>query len=247
MLINFSWQALLTFWSPISSPSFSVSLSLNSQSLKHLLITIISLSHSNHLHFFCSSCPAHPQSIPHSHLVFLTILRLSARPPTSFSPSVACALIFIRAQGGPMLRYFSFLFPTWHLCVHCLCRCFSFWSRHCLAVFETQKIAPFHHCSFSFLSQQNYNKNNSWHNLWRDDRSLGMVSASQAVRSVHINPSHSHLLLLLPMHLCTIIIHPLFSPSPALLQRLSFTSYFQFTCSLYISPAVRKHLPSLLS
>ena len=126
MLIIFSCQLLLTFRSPTSSPSFSVSLSLNSQSLKHLLITIISLSHSNHLHFFCSSYPAHPQSIPHSHLVFLTILRLSARPPTSFSPSVACELIFIRAQGGPMLRYFSFLFPTWHLCVHCLFRCFSF-------------------------------------------------------------------------------------------------------------------------
>ena len=100
MLINFSWQALLTFWSPPSSPSFSVSLYLHSQSLKHLLIRIISLSHSNHLHFFCSSCPAHLQSIPHSHLVFLPILGLSARPPTSFSPSVApCANIHPRCSG----------------------------------------------------------------------------------------------------------------------------------------------------
>ena len=71
-----------------------------------------------------------------------------------------------------------------------------------------------------------------------------MVSASQAVRSVHINPSHTHLLLL-PMHLRTIIIHPLFSPSPALLQRLSFTCYtFKFTCSLSFSPAVRSTFPS---
>ena len=110
--------------------------------------------------------------------------------------------------------------------------------------FRNKRSPPFITAHSPFLSQQNYNKNNSWHDLWRDDRSLGMVSASQAVRSVHINPSHSHLLLLLPMHLCTIIIHPLFSPSPALLQRLSFTSYFQFTCSLYFSPAVRKK-PSL--